>query len=304
MRACGRVQMEEVSVVTSVFECAGRGAERKCQCYHPEHGKSGWVCDRVVMRAYGCVERVCDRVVMRAYGCVERVCDRVVISVCGCVQMEEAGAGAGAGAGVEQSGVHDDDDHDNDHRHEVEEQNDYLAMEMYVHTSDIEYWLWRGLIQPGQGRSRSAPARLMEEAGAGAAGQGVFGRTRSAPAQFRFRREEAGAGATGQGQSNTLSLPLPTEEDPLFAFTKGSLPKILEERLEDARKYYRHMILKAVQRGTRPSARLLRGRQIHGLDIRISYWLENHEQLPKQYSSTLALLKAEDKLSNWIDEFN
>jgi hypothetical protein len=35
-------------VMTSVFVCAGSGAERKCQCYHPEHGKSGRVCDRVV----------------------------------------------------------------------------------------------------------------------------------------------------------------------------------------------------------------------------------------------------------------
>jgi hypothetical protein len=76
--------MEKASVVTSVFVCAGSGAERKCQCYRPEHGKSGWVCDRVVMRAYGCVERVCDH-------------------ACGRGQMEEAGASEGAGAAGQES---------------------------------------------------------------------------------------------------------------------------------------------------------------------------------------------------------
>jgi hypothetical protein len=48
------------------------------------HGKSGRVCDRVVMRAYGCVERVCDH-------------------ACGRGQMEEAGASEGAGAAGQES---------------------------------------------------------------------------------------------------------------------------------------------------------------------------------------------------------
>jgi septal ring factor EnvC (AmiA/AmiB activator) len=42
---------------------------------------------------------VCDRVVMRAYGCVELVCDHA----CGRGQMEEAGASEGAGVAGQES---------------------------------------------------------------------------------------------------------------------------------------------------------------------------------------------------------